>query len=180
MIIAKEKFETNIIEYLIYMFQVEDLLRACKLDEQTIKKVILSQYKTDEGIKQEIEDWYLALAQALIEEKKDKSGHLQYLISKINEINDFHLYILQDKEHGDYQGEFQNIVPIIQSLRAKNNIEQNDVELLTETIYGYFLLKIQKKEISEDTQNSIAQISKLLGLLAFKFKQYENGEIKIE
>ena len=36
MIIALQKKKENIAEYLIYMWQVEDLLRACQLDESKI------------------------------------------------------------------------------------------------------------------------------------------------
>ena len=32
MIVAKEKRESNIAEYLLYMWQVEDIIRACNYD----------------------------------------------------------------------------------------------------------------------------------------------------
>ena len=40
MIIAKEKRENNIAEYLLYMWQVEDIIRACKYDIALIKELV--------------------------------------------------------------------------------------------------------------------------------------------
>ena len=36
MIIAQQKRKENIAEYLLYLWQVEDLLRACHLDIDTV------------------------------------------------------------------------------------------------------------------------------------------------
>jgi very-short-patch-repair endonuclease len=44
-------------------------------------------------------------------------------------------------------------------------------------MYGYLLLKIQKKEISKETQAAVNQISKLLRLLSEKYKtMYQEEE----
>ncbi len=40
MIIAQQKRKENIAEYLLYLWQVEDLLRACKLDIDTVDRMI--------------------------------------------------------------------------------------------------------------------------------------------
>ena len=38
MIIAQEKRKTNIAEYIIYMFQIEDMLRAMQFNNDQIKQ----------------------------------------------------------------------------------------------------------------------------------------------
>ena len=44
MIIASQKRKENIAEYLLYMWQIEDIIRAYKLDIDTIDEQIVSKY----------------------------------------------------------------------------------------------------------------------------------------
>jgi hypothetical protein len=180
MIVAKEKFKTNIVEYLIYMFQVEDMIRACKFDETIIANSIITRYKVEPEIRKQIKEWYYELAESLKSEGKQKEGHLSYLLAKTQELYDFHLYLLQDKDHGDYQNAFRAIYPQVEILKEKKKDADNDIALLLESVYGLFLLKLQQKEISEGTLQSVQEISGVLALLANKFKAYEAGEITIE
>ena len=46
MIIAQQKRKENIAEYLLYMWQVEDLLRACDLDDDRIDQLLVSRFKS--------------------------------------------------------------------------------------------------------------------------------------
>ena len=50
MLIARQKKQENIAEYVIYMYQVEDMMRACGLDIETVKKNIISQYQQSQDI----------------------------------------------------------------------------------------------------------------------------------
>lgn len=61
MIIAQEKRKQNIAEYLLYLWQVEDLLRACKLDIDTVEKAVIARYDVDEPTRHEIREWYESL-----------------------------------------------------------------------------------------------------------------------
>ena len=61
MIIAQQKRKENIAEYLLYLWQVEDLLRACHLDIDTVDKAVISRYDVDEGTRHEIREWYESL-----------------------------------------------------------------------------------------------------------------------
>ncbi len=44
MIVAREKRESNIVEYILYMWQVEDLIRAYQFDIESIKTNVIPQY----------------------------------------------------------------------------------------------------------------------------------------
>ena len=46
MIIAQQKRKENIAEYLLYMWQVEDLLRACDLDDDRIDQLLVNRFKS--------------------------------------------------------------------------------------------------------------------------------------
>ena len=44
MIISREKRKENIAEYLLYMWQIEDLIRGCELDLDKIKNSVIDKY----------------------------------------------------------------------------------------------------------------------------------------
>ena len=44
MLIAQQKRHENIAEYLLYMWQVEDLLRACELDDERIDQLLVARF----------------------------------------------------------------------------------------------------------------------------------------
>ena len=44
MIVAKQKRKENIAEYLLYMWQVEDLIRANQFDIDSIRRTVIAQY----------------------------------------------------------------------------------------------------------------------------------------
>ena len=47
MIIAEQKRKENIAEYLLYMYQVEDMIRANKLDLESIEQTLISKFEVD-------------------------------------------------------------------------------------------------------------------------------------
>ena len=61
MIIAQQKRKENIAEYLLYLWQVEDLLRACKLNINTVEKAVIARYDVDEKTRHDIREWYESL-----------------------------------------------------------------------------------------------------------------------
>ena len=52
MIIAKRKRKENIAEYLLYMWQVEDLIRANKFDMDSIRRTVIAHYAQPAAVKE--------------------------------------------------------------------------------------------------------------------------------
>ena len=65
MIIAKQKRKENIAEYLLYMWQVEDLIRANQLDIESIRRTVVERYGQPEEVKEEIARWYEELIEMM-------------------------------------------------------------------------------------------------------------------
>ena len=141
---------------------------------------MVAQYQADETVKNEIKDWYFGLTDLMIEEKLEKSGHLGFIANKINEVFDFHKYMLQNSDYIKYQNQFNDIIPLITDLKLKLKQPINDINILLNAIYGVYLLKLKKKEVSKDTLLSAGKFSRLLAELSNKFSKYESGELKIE
>ncbi len=180
MLVAKEKAKTNVGEYLIYMYQIEDLIRACRFNKESIESSLVNQYKVDDQIKTEIRNWYLGLAELMEEEKISESGHLSFITNKINELNDFHLFLLQGDKYADYKKAYKAIEKDLQAFIAKQNKEnKNAIELIVNAIYAFYLLRLKKQDISEETTKSIGMFSTLLALLSKYFREYEEGKLKV-
>ena len=94
MIIAKEKRRNNIAEYVLYMWHIEDLLRAFKLDIEIVYEKVIEGYKADVKTANEIKEWYSSIIHMMHSEGISEAGHLALVRNTVNEINEFHLRLL--------------------------------------------------------------------------------------
>ena len=178
MLIAKQKRKENIAEYILYLYQVEDLIRAFRLDMNLIERQLVKSYKVDENTSKEITDWYSNLVIMMDKEGVREQGHLQFLVNLINDVNQVHLKLMETGVDSIYVTTFQSVAGLITELKQKNKEAKNDVDLSITAIYGFLLLKMQKKEISDETTDAIKRISHWLGLLSKMYKKYEEGDLE--
>ena len=121
MFIASQKRKDNIAEYLLYMWQIEDIIRANGLDIDRIKANVIIQ------------------------------------------LTDLHLALLKDPRFPEYTAEFYKTLPFIVELRSKaGGNPVGEIETCFNALYGMLMLRLQSKEITPDTQNAVAQITKFL------------------
>ncbi|MEA3449104.1 MAG: DUF4924 family protein [Bacteroidota bacterium] len=177
MIIAKQKKKENIAEYVLYMWQIEDMLRALDIDKDKVGKNLISKYETDTKQKQEIRNWYEGLIQQMKDEKIQNAGHLQFLINQVNDLYEFHLYLMQNESETTYQQVFNLALPNLAAFREKSkNKDDNDVELTFNALYSLLLLRLQNKEVTSDTEKAMTSFSNYLGLLSKKYQAFHAGE----
>jgi hypothetical protein len=179
MLTAKQKRKENIAEYILYLFQVEDLIRAFKLDINNIESHLVSQYKVDEETKGEILAWYKNLVIMMEKEGIQEKGHFQFLTNLINDVNEFHLKLIKDNLEKEYVNEFKSVSGLISELKMKGNEVKNDLQISLDAIYGYLMLKIQKKEISPETTGAIEMLTRWLSYLSKLFRDYESGKLEL-
>ena len=72
MLIAREKKKTNIAEYILYMWQVEAMLRALNLDIRQVDEKLIGSYRIDEATAKEMHEWYENLIEMMRLEKVEK------------------------------------------------------------------------------------------------------------
>lgn len=181
MIIARQKRKENICEYLLYMWQVEDLIRANHLDMDEIRKNVISRYDQPDEVKEEIARWYEELIDMMRSEGVKESGHIQLNKNVIIALTDLHLRLLKSPKEMIYGAAYYKTLPYIVQLRAKSG--GNDVpelETCFTAVYGYLMLRMQGKEISPETLEGLKQISAFLALLADKYRADMNGELELE
>lgn len=185
MLIALQKKKENIAEYLIYMWQIEDLLRACNLDDNIIEKQLVSRFQQVDGITDEtysqIRQWYQDLTQMMLSEGKREGGHLQINENILIDLTDLHLRLLKNGQDAIYTSCFYSTLPIIVELRSKEGDEKKgELETCFTALYGILMLRLQGKEISSETDLAIKQISKFIALLAEKYRMYKSGELQLD
>jgi hypothetical protein len=180
MIVAQEKRKTNISEYIIYMWQIEDMIRALKFDMDRIQEVLINHYNVEEKQKEEIRCWYQNLMVMMQKEQIQQSGHLQFLINQTDELNRFHLLLIQKNIDPSYSSLYADILPDLELIRQKSGFNHNDVELSLNTLYLILMLKMRKQEISEGTQSAVWKFGNFLGNLSSLFIAWEAGDLDVE
>lgn len=178
MIIASAKRKENIAEYLLYMWQIEDLIRANGMDISRIERNIIDRYGIDGCRRKEMTDWYDSLIDMMRREDVVDKGHLQINRNVIIQLARLHDSLLKDPKFAGYTAEFYKTLPYIVELRAKSGDDKpGEIETCFNALYGVLMLRIDGKEISEETAAAVTQISKFLALLAHYFKLDEADKL---
>lgn len=178
MFVAKKKRKENIVEYILYLYQVEDLIRVYKFDIDQIEKNLVAGYNVEDKSKKVITNWYENLLVMMEKEQLKEKGHLQFLVNLINDVNDFHLKLLETKKDANYIQSFNTVEGLIAELKNKNTEANNDIDLGMTAVYGYFLLKAKKQQISIDTSEAIKRIGKWLAVLSKLYRDFENDDFE--
>ena len=170
MIVARQKKKENIAEYLLYMWQIEDIIRACGGNIDVIQKQIIDGYRGQSPeTMNAIREWYENLCEMMRLEGVMEKGHLQINKNVILDLSDLHQQLLKSPRE-----------PYIVELRARSgNVEAGELETCFNALYGVLMLRLQKKEISPETEKAIHQISQFLALLSEKYKQDKAGELEL-
>ena len=178
MIVAQQKRKENIVEYLLYMWQVEDLIRANGLDIDKIRRTLINQYDQPDEVRSQIVQWYENLIEMMRSEGVTEHGHIQINKNVIIDLTDLHLQLLKDPHETVYGSLYYNTLPSIVQLRSKSGgAEMSEIETCFTALYGYLLLKMQRKNITPETQDAVKQISTFLTYLAGKYKENEEKGI---
>ena len=181
MIVARQKKEENIAEYLLYMWQIEDIIRACGGNIDVIQKQIIDGYRGQSPeTMNAIREWYENLCEMMRLEGVMEKGHLQINKNVILDLSDLHQQLLKSPREPLYGAMFFKTLPYIVELRARSgNVEAGELETCFNALYGVLMLRLQKKEISPETEKAIHQISQFLALLSEKYKQDKAGELEL-
>ncbi len=180
MLIAKEKRKTNIAEYILYIWQLEDLLRALNFDLEKIGASLVAKYEVDENTRLDIYEYYKNMVSMMQRERVTKQGHIQAIQNVTNDLNQFHMALLQSPADPQYRILYQLAKPLLDEFRLKSNdVNAHDVQVALQSLYALILLKLQQKEISKGTEQATAHISKLIAHLAARYKKHEAGEFDL-
>jgi len=170
MFTASQKRKENVAEYLLYMWQIEDIIRANGLNIENIKANIISHYTLDDTRKKELTEWYESLIDMMRDEGVEKTGHLQLSKNVLLQLVELHQALLKDPRYPDYTALFYKTLPFIVEIRSKAGENAvGEIETCFTALYGVLLLRLSGKEISPQTSEAITCISKFISTLARHF-----------
>ena len=180
MYISQKLQKENIAEYLLYMWQVEDLIRANGLDIDKLQESYLNRFKLEGKEADAQREWYENLIEMMRSEGVQEKGHLQINKSVITMLNDLHNELLKSPKHPYYSAAYYKALPYIVELRNRSNTrDECEIENCFDAMYGLMMLRLQGRPVSEDTKKAMEDISRFLAMLAEYYKKDKKGEVEL-
>lgn len=180
MFVAKELRKNSIAEYLLYMWQMEDLIRVYGCSLPVIKREYINKFDFTEEQKEEELDWIGNLIRMMNEEGKREYGHLQINEVLLKDVCDLHHRLLLSSKFPFYNAAYYKALPFIVELRNKGDKDINEIETCLDALYGIMMLRLQKKAISPETEKAIKEITTLVGLLSDYYIKDNTEGLKFE
>lgn len=180
MFVAKELRKNSIAEYLLYMWQMEDLIRVYGCSLPVIKREYINKFDFTKEQKEEELDWIGNLIRMMNEEGKREYGHLQINEVLLKDVCDLHHRLLQSSKFPFYNAAYYKALPFIVELRNKGDKDINEIETCLDALYGIMMLRLQKKAISPETEKAIKEITTLVGLLSDYYIKDNTEGLKFE
>ena len=143
----------NIAEYILYLWQMEDYLRAFpEQADATPELHELNEMMHREGI--------------------IDGGHLQLANNALDELEELHRQILN--EDALYRAAIMRLQPSLNLLKARTyRPTMSDIEACFTLLYQIMMLRLQKREISPETAEVQQRATQLLQFLSKTY--YENS-----
>ena len=143
----------NIAEYILYLWQMEDYLRAFPQNADATPELHeLNEMMHREGIVD--------------------GGHLALANNALSELIDLHTQILN--EDAMYRAAVMRLQPSLNLLKAKTDRPtMSDIEACLLLLYQIMMLKLQKKEITPETASVQTQAT---GVLQFLSRTYHDDQ----
>ena len=151
----------NIAEYILYLWQMEDYLRAFPKNADTTPELHdLNEMMHREGIMD--------------------GGHLAIANNALAELIDLHATLLD--EDAMYRAAIIRLQPSLNLLKAKTDRPtMSDIEACLVLLYQIMLLRLQKKEISPETADVQQRATQVLQFLSKTYRlsavSYQPSEI---
>ena len=172
MIIAELKKKENIVEYILYMRQLADIMRANKMDVQKIDELLVSKFEVSEKEKLKIHNWYRDLIGRMQKEGVVGGGDLLEIKDLIAMLNQIHLAMLNDKDEYRHHELYKWAKPNIDEYKKlSRSSSDNEIEICIDAMYALLLLKLQHKSVSEETAQAMQTFGSLLANIADVYKK---------
>ena len=172
MIIAEQKRKENIAEYLLYMYQVEDMIRANNLELESIDRTLISKFEVPYQVKRDMREWYRSLIAMMHKEGKEESGHLKMLEVISEQLQEMHHRILDQGIDLSYREIYNEARANIEVLKKKSGLTgENDIQVALNGLYGLLILKLKKTPVTEETMKAFDTIRELVAELSSRYME---------
>jgi L-rhamnose mutarotase len=169
-LIAEKKKKENISEYIIHMYKTEDLIRAFEYDMDQLERYMISHLPISDEEKQNELRWYSEIADIIKSGSGMTSGHLEEVQDIVDDLNILHERLREtDTQYKKVLEEAQNDLDQYNKLVKDEDI--SEIQLCLNAVYGYLLLKMENKPISEEQKDTVDRFGAILAYLSFKYRE---------
>jgi hypothetical protein len=178
MLVAQQKLKENIAEYILYMFQIEDVVRAYDLDIERLMAEFINVQLPDPSYEAQYRKWYEGIIRQMKMERIEKTGHLHEIKDILVELSYLHNVLMNMANDTKYKSLFEAALPYMNEFKERSNLkDKNEIELAFHALYMKLLLRLQKKEISAATEEAFDAMRALLAYIAGSYKKMKSGDM---
>jgi hypothetical protein len=172
--IAAKKKSENIVEYVLYLWQMQDLVRAAAMDLSTVR-AFLSTAGGELDLDAEM-SWFAEIILTMRNHGLAKKGNLPEIDEVLIELNYLHSTLLNLLKDAGYAEAWQAAEPEIEVfLNRAENKHMNPIEAMLTAMYGVLVLKLQGKTPTAATMTSINVFKRVLVKLASQYRDMRSG-----
>jgi isoleucyl-tRNA synthetase len=176
MLISNQKKQENIAEYLIYMYQIEDIIRAFQFNVDQIIDVFVKPSLPDSSFLNQYRTWYSDLIKQMKAQSCEKEGHIELLGEIMMELIYLHNTLVSITNDEKYKKLVEDSDSFLAEFKEKSNmLQRHDVEVLVHAMYMKFQLKVRKQEISPETEEAMDKMRIQLAYLSREYHRMKSG-----
>ncbi len=178
MLVAHQKQNENIAEYILYMYQMEDIIRAFQFDLESIVQHTVLPITDNAAEIAEYRAWYEGLIREMKAQRIELKGHLadiQDIVIELSYLNSTLLTVYNDEK---YKMLNNQAVSTLEEFKVKSNLQdKNTIEILLHAMYMKLLMRLKKQEISSETEEAFDTMRIQLAYLVKSYHQMKNGTL---
>jgi hypothetical protein len=177
MLIARQKKSENIAEFVLYMFQMEDLMRMFGFNLD----IFMEQYVSKSIPNKEFEGQYRKWFSDIIDEMKsnglEKEGHIDEVKEVLLELIYLHNTLVTVLKDEKYMTLCNNSKDFLEEFREKSKMkDRHDIEVILHAMYMKLQLTIRKQDTSEETETALDHMRIQLAYISREYKRMHSGE----
>ncbi|MFM2037378.1 MAG: hypothetical protein RL432_317 [Bacteroidota bacterium] len=176
MLIAQQKQKENIIEYLLYMYQIEDIVRSLNCDIEIITAKLLPSVLPNPSYQAAYEAWYAQICEELIRTGKKQKGHLYDLEEVFTELTLLHRTLLDIMKDEKYLNLVEQAEKSMQEYAQKSMMmNAHPVEICLHAMYMKLQLKLRRQPLTDETEKAMDPMRAVLAYLGREYKKMKSG-----
>ncbi len=176
---AQSLRKQNVAEYILYLWQLEDMFRALQFSPEAIYSQFVAPRKLDEQSSNMLLTWYMELVDLLQKEGKEEKGHIDHTLHLVADMHNLHLQLLELAQGARYRTLRTRLDEVLPDLRAVYGSEISDTELAFRALYAAMLYRIKGEGDKGAVADTIEYISPVIAELSAIYGKVERGEIDL-
>ena len=159
MTLSEKKKKEHIVEYILFLWQIEDLIRASNFTPEILEHWADETAHREDTNPENEKDWIVSIAKEMREQGKEESGHVSTVNEPVVELAHLHEMLLGPLDDLRYKEAFEAADSMLQDLVAKQKEDvSHPVEQLLIGLYGWLLLRMKKQSISPETESGFVAL----------------------